>query len=108
MGSKGIVMLEQTPKISVLVPVYKAEETLDACVESILAQTVRILPDDGGWAVAPSGPLEWVLSKSSNASFSLTHIFSNPITVHIKKTPPENMRSVPNYFRTNAAFRGAT
>ena len=27
------------PKISILVPVYKAESTLDACVESILAQT---------------------------------------------------------------------
>ena len=30
----------------------------DSGEESILAQTVRILPDDGGWAVAPSGPLE--------------------------------------------------
>lgn len=43
-------MLEQTPKISVLVPVYKAEETLDACVESILAQTLEdfelLLVDD--------------------------------------------------------------
>ncbi len=50
MGSKGIVMLEQTPKIGVLVPVYKAEETLDACVESILAQTLEdfelLLVDD--------------------------------------------------------------
>lgn len=27
------------PKVSILVPVYKAEKTLDACVESILAQT---------------------------------------------------------------------
>lgn len=26
-------------KVSILVPVYKAEKTLDACVESILAQT---------------------------------------------------------------------
>ena len=32
-------MLPTTPKISVLVPVYKAEATLDACVQSILAQT---------------------------------------------------------------------
>ena len=28
-----------TPAVSVIVPVYKAEATLDACVESILAQT---------------------------------------------------------------------
>lgn len=32
-------MQEQTPKISVIVPVYKAEQTLDACVQSIRAQT---------------------------------------------------------------------
>lgn len=29
------------PKVSILVPVYKAEKTLDACVESILAQTFQ-------------------------------------------------------------------
>lgn len=29
-----------TPAVSVIVPVYKAEATLDACVESILAQTM--------------------------------------------------------------------
>ena len=34
-------MLEQTPKISVLVPVYKAEETLDACVERLVARTLE-------------------------------------------------------------------
>ena len=28
-----------TPAVSVIVPVYKAEATLDTCVESILAQT---------------------------------------------------------------------
>ena len=33
-------MPQQFPKISVIVPVYKAEETLDACVNSILAQTL--------------------------------------------------------------------
>ena len=37
--------------ISVIVPVYKAERYLDACVESILGQTHRnlevILVDDG-------------------------------------------------------------
>ena len=27
------------PTVSIVVPVYKAEKTLDACVESILAQT---------------------------------------------------------------------
>ncbi len=32
-------MLQEKPKISVIVPVYKAEKTLDACVRSILAQT---------------------------------------------------------------------
>ncbi|MFR3792895.1 MAG: glycosyltransferase family 2 protein [Blautia massiliensis (ex Durand et al. 2017)] len=32
-------MLEEKPKISVIVPVYKAETTLDACVRSILSQT---------------------------------------------------------------------
>lgn len=32
-------MLQETPKISVIVPVYKAEKTLDACVNSILGQT---------------------------------------------------------------------
>jgi len=30
-----------TPAVSVIVPVYKAEATLDACVESILAQTFQ-------------------------------------------------------------------
>lgn len=29
-----------TPLLSVIVPVYKAEATLDACVQSILAQTL--------------------------------------------------------------------
>ena len=32
-------MPETNPVISVIVPVYKAEETLDGCVKSILAQT---------------------------------------------------------------------
>ena len=32
-------MPQTKPKISVLVPVYKAEATLDACVTSVLAQT---------------------------------------------------------------------
>ena len=30
-----------TPAVSVIVPVYKAEATLDACVDSILAQTFQ-------------------------------------------------------------------
>ena len=39
------------PKISIIVPVYKVEQYLDRCVESILAQTFTdfelILVDDG-------------------------------------------------------------
>lgn len=44
-------MNETTPKISVIVPVYKAEEYLHRCVDSILAQTFQdfevLLIDDG-------------------------------------------------------------
>lgn len=44
-------MNETTPKISVIVPVYKAEAYLHRCVDSILAQTFRdfevLLVDDG-------------------------------------------------------------
>ena len=40
-----------TPKVSVIVPVYKAEKYLRKCVDSILAQTFRdfevLLVDDG-------------------------------------------------------------
>lgn len=43
--------MEQLPKISVVVPVYKAEKFLHSCVESILAQTFEnfelLLVDDG-------------------------------------------------------------
>ena len=41
----------QSPKISVIVPVYKAEKYLHRCVDSLLAQTFAdfeiILVDDG-------------------------------------------------------------
>ena len=44
-------MNETTPKISVIVPVYKAEAYLHRCVDSLLAQTFTdfevLLVDDG-------------------------------------------------------------
>lgn len=44
-------MSENTPKISVIVPVYKAEKYLHRCVDSLLAQTFQdfeiLLVDDG-------------------------------------------------------------
>ena len=47
----SIIMSENTPKISVIVPVYKAEAYLHRCVDSILAQTFQdfevLLVDDG-------------------------------------------------------------
>ena len=50
------------PKVSILVPVYKAEKTLDACVESILAQTFQdfellLIDDVGGTAHGLAGVL---------------------------------------------------
>ena len=50
------------PKVSILVPVYKAEKTLDACVESILAQTfpdfeLLLIDDVGGTAHRLTGVL---------------------------------------------------
>lgn len=46
------VDIDHTPKVSVIVPVYKAEAYLDRCVDSLLEQTFRdfevILIDDGG------------------------------------------------------------
>ena len=50
------------PKVSILVPVYKAEKTLDACVESILAQTFQdfellLIDDVGGTAHRLTGVL---------------------------------------------------
>ena len=35
--------MEYTPLISVIVPVYNAEQYLDECIESILKQTYRNL-----------------------------------------------------------------
>lgn len=44
-------MEQFTPKISIIVPVYKTEKYLPACIDSILAQTYKnfelILIDDG-------------------------------------------------------------
>ena len=45
------------PTVSIVVPVYKAEKTLDASVESILAQTFSdfelLLIDDASFARFP-------------------------------------------------------
>lgn len=52
------------PEISVIVPVYKAEQYLDRCVKSILEQTYQnfelILVDDGSPDNSPSLCDEWV------------------------------------------------
>lgn len=51
------------PAVSILVPVYKAEKTLDACVESILAQTFKdfelLLIDDASPDNCPALCDEW-------------------------------------------------
>ena len=56
------------PEISVLVPVYKAEQYLDRCVKSILEQTYQnfelILVDDGSPDNSPSLCDEW--AKNDN------------------------------------------
>ena len=56
------------PEISVIVPVYKAEQYLDRCVKSILEQTYQnfelILVDDGSPDNSPSLCDEW--AKNDN------------------------------------------
>ena len=51
------------PKISIIVPVYKVEQYLDRCVESVLAQTFKdfelILVDDGSPDNCPQMCDEW-------------------------------------------------
>lgn len=53
----------EQPLISIIVPVYKVEEYLDTCVESILGQTYRnielILVDDGSPDRCPAMCDEW-------------------------------------------------
>ena len=47
----------ETPKVSVVVPIYKVEKHLRRCVDSVLAQTLRdieiILVDDGSPDACP-------------------------------------------------------
>ncbi len=61
-------MQESTPKISVIVPVYKVEKYLYQCVESIICQTYKnleiILVDDGSPDNCPEMCDEWA-SKDS-------------------------------------------
>ena len=55
--------MQKEPKISVVVPIYKVEEYLDRCVESLVAQTHKnleiILVDDGSPDKCPAICDEW-------------------------------------------------
>lgn len=55
--------MNSQPKISVIVPVYKVENFLDRCVESIVGQTYEnleiILVDDGSPDNCPSMCDKW-------------------------------------------------
>ena len=55
--------MNNNPKISVIVPVYKVEKYLDKCVESIVNQTYKnleiILVDDGSPDNCPAMCDEW-------------------------------------------------
>jgi len=61
-------MSQEQPLISVIVPVYKAEAYLDACVESIVKQTYRnleiILVDDGSPDRSPEMCDTWAAKDS--------------------------------------------
>lgn len=78
--------------ISVIVPVYKAEQTLDRCVGSIVSQTYRnleiILVDDGSpddcpamcdtWSVKDArikdrSSEEWWSDESTEYGFGMCH-----------------------------------
>ena len=45
---EGIYLNMDTPLVSVIVPVYNAENTLHACVKSISEQTYRNIEDHTG------------------------------------------------------------
>lgn len=69
-----------TPAVSVIVPVYKAEATLDACVESILAQTFPdfelLLIDDESPDRCPEMCDAW--AKKTRASAFCTRLRQGP------------------------------
>ena len=60
--------MSSKPLVSVVVPVYKVEEFLDQCVESIVRQTYKnleiILVDDGSPDECPNMCDKWALKDS--------------------------------------------
>ena len=58
-----------TPALSVIIPIYKVEETLDRCIESVVSQDVNdgieiILVDDGSPDKCPAKCDEWARRHS--------------------------------------------